>query len=59
MFVPHFSIARPKGFILKVAAKFRVIPATWVFAPFRGSAQNCAQSHNLKVIGSNPIPATK
>ena len=44
---------------LKVAAKFRVIPITCIFAPFRGSTQNCAQSHNLKVVGSNPTPATK
>jgi hypothetical protein len=44
---------------LKVAAKFRVIPITCIFAPFRGSTQNCAQSHNLKVVGSNPTPATR
>jgi hypothetical protein len=48
-----------QGITLKVAAKFRVIPITCIFAPFRGSTQNCAQSHNLKVVGSNPTPATK
>jgi hypothetical protein len=44
---------------LKVAAKLRVIPIAWIFAQFRGSTQKYAQSHNLKVVGSNPTPATK
>ena len=31
----------------------------WILAPVRGSAQNYAATHNLKVAGSNPAPATK
>jgi hypothetical protein len=48
-----------QGITLKVASEIQRDSNNLIFAPPRGSTQNYAQSHNLKVRGSNPLPATK
>jgi hypothetical protein len=57
----HFAGRRTSTTNQETAA-LAMLPAVeriWILAAFRGSVQNYAGTHNLKVRGSNPLPATK